>query len=351
MTPPRITLLALSAAAALPLIAGCLERKEKIRVHRDGRVEMTMQISGDAADFQAGDSVPSARTGWDVKTQFKEENGKRKVEAEARLDLKPGQPLPDSFADRRDPNYDIALRFPTSLTIEQRPDGTYYSFKRVYKARANARFAYFMEQMQETEPFKSLKGKDPSEITDEERVALLRGLQQVEGHKRAQFLEIAFETVAPTLPQDYFLRARRALLDHFERADIEPLVGLLREPESTERDDLVNQFGEHLVARAETVVRDELAALRVPRGQIDQLLSAYQHEAARRAITDDLGDELWELSVRLPGTLVAHNADRVEEGAVLWGFHGKALMDRDQVCMVTTRVGRDDAGHDDATDR
>jgi len=44
--------------------------------------------------------------------------------------------------------------------------------------------------------------------------------------------------------------------------------------------------------------------------------------------------------VEVPGEIVAHNGHSREGQAVQWIFDGKALMDRDQPVMVTSRVAR-----------
>ena len=80
--------------------------------------------------------------------------------------------------------------------------------------------------------------------------------------------------------------------------------------------------------------------LRVPPHQIELFFEAHDEEQARRAVTEDLNDETWEIRVELPGEIVAHNGTDRDQQGVIWGFPGKALYDRDHVLMVTSRVSR-----------
>ena len=113
-----------------------------------------------------------------------------------------------------------------------------------------------------------------------------------------------------------------------------------REPDSPERNDAVNVFGDELIAAARDVLRQELAELRVPPHQAELFFDAYDEEQARRAVTEDLDDETWEIRVEMPGEIVAHNATDCDERGVTWAFPAKVLHDRDHVLMVTSRVTR-----------
>jgi len=56
-------------------------------------------------------------------------------------------------------------------------------------------------------------------------------------------------------------------------------------------------------------------------------------------ITEDLGDDRFEVAVQMPGTIISHNADRQAGDSVVWTFPGKMLYDRKVELMVTSRVG------------
>lgn len=324
------------------LVSGCLERKETIRVDRDGSVRIRVEVEGDPGDFVGGDALPDKYTGWKTKDEFEtDDNGKEQQRRVATRDFAAGRPLPDSYADPDGAQYGIALMFPTTLEIERRRDGTYYHFRRVYEARAQARYTVHRELFKQifTE-LDELAGKDPAELTDEQRTRLVEILRLLEALKRAEYVAAGAAALEEEWPQDYGLRLRQAVMDHFQRADAAELVELLGEPDSPERNDAVNAFGDELIAAARDVLRQELAELRVPPHQAELFFDAYDEEQARRAVTEDLDDETWEIRVEMPGEIVAHNATDCDERGVTWAFPAKVLHDRDHVLMVTSRVTR-----------
>ena len=73
---------------------------------------------------------------------------------------------------------------------------------------------------------------------------------------------------------------------------------------------------------------------------------AYELEQARRVVTEDLSDERWDIRVKLPGEVVAHNGERIEKGMVIWEFPANMLQDRDHVLMVTSRLVPGDRSRD-----
>lgn len=337
----RIRLLAiglLSAVAAL--LSGCLERKESIKVDSDGRVLMQIEISGDVGDFAGGDALPERQTGWDIHEQREaDQDGKEKLTRKAVAEFRRGQDLPDSFADPHWPEYDAALRFPTELKIERRADGTYYHFKRVYAGRANARYQYFQKALQESNEMKALQGKELSELTEQERGQLVNVLRMIECLKQAEYLASAVAEVGEDWPQDHALNLRQSLMDYFAAADGSDVLDLMQQPPSETRDAQINEYGERMIAGARSALRESMAGLKFSGRQIDAVFAAMDAELARRAVTEDLGDERWEVTLRLPGELLAHNGDSVsDDGEISWKFGGEAMMDRDQALMATSRI-------------
>jgi hypothetical protein len=331
----------LLAATAL-LMTGCLERKETIRVDRNGAVTMRVELEGDPGDFVGGDTLPDKYLGWKTEDQIEtDDDGKEKQRRVATRRFAAGQPLPDTFADRDDPQYGIALMFPTTLEIERGRDGTYYHFKRVYEARSQARYEVHRELLKDVfKELDELAGTDPAELTDEQRTRLVEILRLIESLKRAEYVIAGAEALEDEWPQHYGLLLRKALMDHFQRADTSELVAWLGQPDSPERNDAVNSFGDELVAEARDVLRQELAELDVPARQVELFFEAHDEELARHAVTQDLDDETWEIRVEMPGEIIAHNATDVDKTGATWLFPAKALYDRDHVLMVTSRVGR-----------
>lgn len=337
-------LLARSATTAgliflIPL-SGCLERKEAIRVDRNGGVAMRVEIKGDAADFGAGDALPDRRFGWDCKDEIETEpDGKQVTKRTALREFAAGEPLPDSFVDEHDPQYGIALTFPTTVTVEKRRDGTYYHFKRVYQARSEARYAIYKELLKpQHDQLQQFAGKDPADLTDDERGLLVGILRTTEALKRGEYVAVAAEALDDEWPQDYGLRLRTALIEHFEKLDSSRLIEMLGQPASPERDDAINEFGQAMIQGGRDALRAELQKLRVTRDQMEKFFAAHDTEEARRAVTEDIGDERWEVRVELPGEIVAHNATSIDGRAAVWQFPGKALYDREHVLMATSRL-------------
>lgn len=333
----------------LSLTGGCLERKETIRVDRRGDVSMRVEITGDPGDFGPGDALPDKRYGWDCNEETQRDpDGKESLRRTAIREFKAGEPLPASFLDERDPQYDAALRFPTEVKVEKRKDGTYYHFKRTYAPRVDARYSIYKELMKpQIDAVEQFSGRDPADLTEEERSQLVGVLRTSEALKRGEYIAVAAEALADEWPQDYGLRLRKALMDHYEKVDAQRLLDMLAAPGSPERDRAINEFGEDLVGGGRDALYKELQKLGASKGQIEKFFEAHDAEDARRAVTEDVADERWEVRVELPGEIVAHNATNTEttqdrSAAVIWVFTGKALYDREHVLMVTSRVGRGD---------
>lgn len=339
--------LGLLFAAVVLLVPGCLKRKETIRVARDGSVQMRVELEGDPGDFSKGDVVPAERTGWKTQDEIvTDKDGKEKQHLVATQRFASGRSLPDSFADPRGPQYGVALMFPTALDIERRSDGTYYHFKRVYESRTHAPYSIHHELLKnELDALKELGGKEPEELTDQDRRRVISVLRTLEALKQVEYVAAGVAALEDQWPQDHGLLLRRATLDHFENADVEQVVELLGEPQTPERDAAIDAFGVELVATARDMLRRKMQELHVPSSQIELFFVAYDEEEARRAVTEDLDDEHWEVRVELPGEIVAHNGTGVDGRFVVWEFPGKVMFDRDHVLMVTSRVTRGASRH------
>lgn len=327
--------------AGMFILPGCLKRKETIKVHRDGAVEFRIELEGDPGDFASGDALPTKRTGFKTRDwTTTDKNDKETQHRVATLRTAPGRPLPDSFAPEDDPNRATALAFPTDVTIERRKDGTYYHFRRVYERREQARYKYYEKMLEMQDTLEEIKGKDFAELTDEQARKVVTILRALEAFKLVEYLNAGVEALADEWPQHYGLLLRKDVLGVFEQAEIDSLLELMRRPQSPERDASIDDYGRQLVGEARERMLATLRARGVSRKQIGAFEDAYAEEQARRAVTEDLGDEDWVVRVKLPGEIVAHNGIKLEDGHVVWEFPGEALMDRDVVLMVTSRLGR-----------
>ncbi|GMU81378.1 MAG: hypothetical protein AMXMBFR47_12490 [Planctomycetota bacterium] len=336
------TALVLVAATAALLATGCLERKETIRVGRDGSVKMLMTIKGEPSDFESGDALPQRGSPWKVEEdRIESEPDKNDVRVRvASFDGRKGEPIPDSFVDERDPNYETCLRFPTTVNVERRSDGEYFHFNRRYLARQEARYAIWNEPLKQS--IDKFAGKDPADMTDEERRELVGTLRAAESMKRAEMVLGAVETMEEEQkwPQDYGLRLRRVVLDTYENVNMDDIVTLMGSPAGEDRDTAINAFGAELVEKVGERMRKELRELHVSSGDAERFFDAYAAEEARRSATEDLMDETFRVELELPGDVVAHNATSVEDGKLIWEFPGKSLADRDHVIMATSRISR-----------
>ena len=329
-------------ASAVLLVPGCLEREETIRVARDGSAEIRVEITGDPGDFSTGDALPERRAGWQTRDwTTTNDEGEKKQHREATLRVAAGKPLPDSFADPAGPNYDTALLFPTELVIERRPDGTYYHFKRVYVAREHARYEYYRQTLQEnSQAMEQLAEQGLEALDDQQRAAVIGVLRAIEALKQAEYVHAGVEAQEERWPQHYGLILRHAVLEHFQNEDLEPVMQLLAEPASPERDAAIDEYARRVVDAVPDVLREQMKELRIPRQQTDVFFAGYEEEEARHAVTEDLADDRFKVRISMPGQVVAHNGDGVGGGFVVWEFPGKALMDRDVVLMATSRVAR-----------
>ncbi len=328
-------------AVTLPtlLLAGCLERKETIRVKPDAKVEIELTFEGDVADVDAGDAMPAEAGGWDVSRQMKEDDDKQKLVLAADRTFDAGAELPDSFATD-DETREVALRFPTEVTREKRADGVYYHFRRGYSPRALAQFEYHRQRLEQQT--QALSGKNADELTQEEKRTLLQAMRETELSQRCELVMLAEQAADLSWPAETTPRLQQEVRRHFEDADLEEFIRLLEEPESEARDARIAKFSEELIHDVRELLSHTLSELHRPQREIDTFLASYDLESRRHDLTSDLEDERFVVRVELPGELVAHNG-RVEDGAVVWEFDAKALMDREQVLMATS-VDRSGAG-------
>lgn len=345
MKKMRLAALSLTClAAGAALLSGCIERKETIRVARDGGVEWTVSYKGDKADFGVGDALPDRKAGWDVelKPELDEQgNETDKLELRGALRVKAGEPLPDSFAPPSDPLHTMALLFPTEVTVDKRPDGVYYNFKRTYKGRAFANIEYYRKELSKQYNLEELGKKSNEELTDDERNQMLRGLIQIEGAKQVEFLRLAIDSLPKRgvkWPQYVGLVARQALIDRYDSFDLKELSDLIGATQSEERDQKIAELAGKFNQETHELLSRRLQELHLPQKEVAVLMDAIHDEETLRAITEDLGDEKFEISVEMPGEVVASNANKTEEHTLTWEFDAEALMDRDVELMATTRV-------------
>lgn len=333
------------AVVTLLACSGCVERDEVISIARDGAVTIELEYEGTEEELSRGDVMPSAESGWDVVRSIKEDRDKVKHVLKSKRRFEPGEELPRSFAAQDYPDADLYLDFPTTLRIERRPDGLYFYFRRVYTPRRWGHIQYWQDFFID-DHIKKLGEKPVEELTRDDRLQVVYAFAGVEAFKQLEFANVALGESNPDLPAEYGLIARQALLDvykqneYFERI----LERCERRPED-EQGGCFDEEAEQILGEGYTAFLQSLEGnAGLDRTALTSFEQAYERAQRRYEITDDLGGHGFQVDVRIPGTIIAHNAldDDVEEedgmSNVLFRFDGKAFRDRSHELIVVSRL-------------
>ena len=95
-----------SIAVTCVMLPACIERNEKIRVHRDGRVDMELSFKGDPSDFRSGDTLPGPGGVWNASPCLRWKSATRRLPAQALREGAQGVPY-DQRAQARGPSVDV----------------------------------------------------------------------------------------------------------------------------------------------------------------------------------------------------------------------------------------------------
>ncbi len=326
-------LLVVSICGLALAMAGCLERKERITIREDLSASIECEYSGDANDLTEGDAMPSERTGWMAFIKPEDDN---KATLTATIEIAPGAALPGTFAAGPD---SVALQFPTGLTKEERADATYYHFRRVYQHRDDARYTWVKRSLEQDSRNYELMHSDVEALSDDDRAKLIDRVRQIETDKELQFVEAGIAALK-SRPQDTGLHIRMAVVKAGEAFDTEAAKALLTQPASPERDRAINAAAERYLQSLRDAKDAALRAERLTPAEIQAFNDAETRDRAARMVTEDLQDEVWQVKVTMPGEIVAHNATEADGGTATWDFDGPAVMDRDHILMVTSRVAK-----------
>ena len=323
-TPVVLTTLLTLAAG------GCLEREEKITVEADGGVTIRVELdAGSESELYGGDPVPSVEGGWVVEV----DDDAHRLTAAATFE--PERGLPESFATAGDPWAHRYVRFPTRVTREERADGTYYHFHRVYPRRSWARVEAFQRDL-DREIEDDIGEKDFEELTLEEKVSALGALTRFDNRKRVTLARLAFVDVSPDGPQDGWLRLRAGLRGIGDDEDLEVVASLMQDEDQAE-----GMF-ESLLARMNADAADVVAStLEDFAGYTETELDRFM----RRLMWYDrrveiMQNERFQIDVEMPGRIVGSNADSVDGGTASWKFDASRLGIGDVELMVSSFVPR-----------
>lgn len=318
--------------------AGCLKRTETFRVLEDGSIHLAVVIEGDADDVSTGDPLLTSTSPWQVKEEREtEDDGQITLRRSAERTFKPGEAIPTSYAGPDDEHADRAARFDTSLVLEKRDDGVYYHFRRVYKARPWARFDYERKRIVD-ERIDPLGERSPAELSPTELEELAKALIESEKVKWIALTDAACDEMGAAMTQDQRLAVRRAVVTLFDQIPIAYVATVL----TSDDDDLAADEAKCLRQQCQTRVHQVTHERLAPAAAKD--FDVYMDKIQQNfLITEDIGDDTWEVTLQLPGVLVDHNGTLSEDGAVSWEFEGTGLRDRDVALLATSCVMKTDS--------
>lgn len=331
---------------SLPL-ASCVERKERIVVTPDGFVEMTVvHRSGDLVDLLEGDAIPDDDAGW--ATELREEvreDGQIAHVFEARRTVLPGEALPSRYGSPKDRDAEQVLHFHTTLVVERRRDGVWYHFRRVYQPRRWAELG----DLSESAPAKRLQqfgGLDGPDIPEETLDQLARALVDLQAERTLLLARRAFLAAAQRTPQDGWLRVREAMHRFASELDARAVVEQFQLATRIEHEAKRAEAIQKALRQLEGAVEERLhLAMRAECGfgasEMSTFLNALARERTESAITEDLADDDFEITVVMPGQIMGTNGRELPtpgESAVVWSFRGDKLFDRPIELLVTSRV-------------
>jgi hypothetical protein len=338
--------------AAAVLLAGCIERKERITVRPNGDIQFQVNYQSESwSEMYMGDAWPRLEGGWlAVMRSEVKDDGAEEFFLEAEATVPWGAELPSHYEIEKDPFPGTATRFPTTLIIEERRDGTYYHFKRTYAARDWAYVGKVREEIEErikdlenAEQAAAEEGVDLAPPTPEQQrerqLLVLKALTDFETVKLEHFTLRALRDAVPDAPQDVCLAARTALRAQAGAIDFDRIAALLAEPDDEAREAALDAEAKGFEQRARQAVE---IALResgwVSESRLRDFFNRLEWHREYFEITDELADDQFKITVVMPGQIVAHNADHASGGEAFWEITGDAFRDREVELMVTSRV-------------
>jgi hypothetical protein len=347
MIRSRTVTLTVTAILSLGAGTGCPWRKEVIKIAPDGTVIMHLTYSATAEELERFDALPSPETGWEVSKTVEVEDDKEKHTLTATQTFASGEELPQTYAPYDDPGADLCLAFPTTLSIEEDADGVYYHFHRVYTPRRWAYVQYWKDRFIDDD-IKKLGEKPPEELTADEKLQIVMAFAGIEAFKQLEFAKTALLESEPDLQPEYWLLARRALLDVYEEDNdyFRAVVELCEQAPEDEREECFSHETERILAEGYAAFTK---SLREDAGFRAHQRAAFEWAYGRAEryfeITDELGAHNFGIEVEMPGKVIAHNGDDLDDvsgtDVVEWTFDGRAFRDRPYELMAISRVDRE----------
>ncbi|HWB20283.1 MAG TPA: hypothetical protein VG711_08290 [Phycisphaerales bacterium] len=328
------------------VLSGCLERIENLEVQPNGGLAAQLEYhASDPEEIDTGDAMPKMTEGWiGERSEKVNEDGNIEVTLTAANAFPPKYHLPENYADKSDSQATCYLQFPTKVKVEKRGKAIYYHFARTYGSRDFAKIDFYNQTLV-TDPLQQLGSLDPKDWTPENRVMVVKALAQFETAKDLLFAREAFKSVTPEGRQDGWLAAWKAGNDFANSQDYAALSAML-EPvaQKNDADDRDDSMGKEIKAQAEKfesalldVVRTALRdTARYDGGQLSAFDAEYALRKLAWEVTQDLNDEKFRITVKMPGVIVGSNADSTTSDTATWEFDGSMLHDREIELLVTS---------------
>jgi hypothetical protein len=326
------------SAVLLACLAGCLVRKEKIRVARDGSVDYQVAMEGNTEMEVRDAEGPDPALGWQDVRLFSEtdDKGKETWHRTATMHVPPGGSLPNRFVVEPPP-YGVFLQFPTEVTVEQRADGQYYHFRRVYQAMPWRVYDWYrFRHLEDDEKVKAILELDKEKWTEEDYRMVAAALMRVKIDQQMFLLREAMRSAAPDLPQDTWLLIRQSLLALAEKYDWSQIKEALALPkeEREKRLELLGDAFEQAIDKAFQQACEE----HIPASQLATVQAELQLVSKRFETINVYGGQGFEITVHLPGEIVGHNGDEIENGGVKFKLGGYFFRDRPHELLATSFV-------------
>ncbi len=375
-------------ATSFVAIAGCVERKETIRIAPNGAVSMALEYTADPGDFDTPVAFPSPESGWvvDRRSEF-DDKGKEMVILTSSRAFAPREVLPSNFAAKGDRDASLYLQFPTTIRVEQRADGTFMHFKRVYIPREWAQIEYWRDRLI-GDDIKKLGDKQLVDLSIEEKARIVRAFATFELFKHMELAKSAIEKLGDRVPQDTWLRTRMILTGQYEDMDWEAFVAQFEadvskgtvgaadvsgasadssktvksndangEGTKDSADDATEDHAERVArydAAAKNLLRETMqvavaelkATANLDESQMGMLHKEFMRSQKAYDITDSLGAHSFQIKVIMPGEIVGHNGDKIDDddGGIIWEFDGKGFRDRSFELAATAKLAGGTSG-------
>ena len=158
-----------------------------------------------------------------------------------RLRSRPGQTLPEQYCPEGSPLSVVALSMPTSLLIEERPNGTYYHSSGSIGDALGVRRLLPSGCLGKT---RSNPRQGESEYPARQLKSLAESLLKFEKNKILALAWTSSEALQPKLSQEHWLALRQALAEVYDRISVERVVKLLQIDSEREADEIQLQVDE-----------------------------------------------------------------------------------------------------------